>query len=387
MNNHNFIQLCQKYKMIYFIYFLFFLANGPMEKFISYFYFEYFSTVEYGYFLSLNNIVNIMLPTIVATLAYNRGAKKINTVGILISVLSGVLIAFLGKYNVVLLIVSSIALLASRTVFNNSIGNCINFSIDEKMLDKFFSVRDLFLFSGISLGTIISSIIIQYFGYSISFFLFSMILLSSIYFFRRVDINEKVNAEEKSKTDIKKIMQLLKNKVVICLTIIYVSSGLYANAFDFVGEIGMNLGIKASYILSFLGVMEIVNAIVAVLLTSNHTFHKRKNILLFDVAFDVVPALIFAFTNNMYLFFIALFFSSIKDVLSPITFSYTISCFEEEDGFIALGILGSISSLISVVFPVFMGYFIVDNSKEIFLVSTVFILISTVCAKILLPEK
>lgn len=217
--------------------------------------------------------------------------------------------------------------------------------------------------------------------------MFSLLLFLSIFLFNNIDINNKTQNKEKRKSSLLSILKLLKNKVVICFTIIYVSSGLYSNAYDFVGEIGLKLGINVSSILSFTGIMVFVNAVIAVLITNNHSFKKRKNVLLLDVGFDILPAIIFAFSNNAYLFFAALFFSSIKDVLSPITFSYIISCFNEEDGFIALGILGSISSLISVVFPIIIGYFIDQNATEIFLISTLFILVSTVCAKLLLPEK
>ena len=88
--------LRSKYFRIYFVYFIFFLASGPLESITSYFYFTYFSTVEYGIFLTINNIINIVLPTVIASISYKTNAKLVNSIGVIIASLSGIMIGLYG---------------------------------------------------------------------------------------------------------------------------------------------------------------------------------------------------------------------------------------------------------------------------------------------------
>lgn len=220
-----------------------------------------------------------------------------------------------------------------------------------------------------------------------AFLCFSIVMLSCIYQTKKIDIKETTDNEKEEKPTFEKIITLLKNKVVIALTLIYLASGVYATAYDFVGQIGLRLGINVSLLISFSGILVFVNALIAICITNSCSIKRRKNYFLFDIVFDVVPALIFAFTNNAYLFIFSLFLTSIKDIFAPITFAYIVSCFNQEDGFIALGLLGSISSFISILFPIIFGYLIIENYQLLFLISAILILISSVIAKVLLPNK
>ena len=124
------INLRSKYLRIYFVYFIFFLASGPLEDITSYFYFTYFSTFEYGVFLTINNIINIVLPTVIASISYKVDARLVNSAGVIIASLSGIMIGMLGGKSAFLLIALSLFLFLGRLVFNNSLGNKICYSID-----------------------------------------------------------------------------------------------------------------------------------------------------------------------------------------------------------------------------------------------------------------
>ena len=378
-----------KYLRIYFVYFIFFLASGPLESITSYFYFTYFSTFEYGIFLTINNIINIVLPTVIASISYKVDAKLVNSIGVIIASLSGIMIGMFGGKSAFLLITLSLFLFLGRLIFNNSLGNKICYSIDEESSSVFFSVRDLYLYGGISLGSLVSSFLIGHFGYNYAFIIFSLVMLVSLFFSNRVDISKtnEVSDEDNRVSIFAIIKKLIRNKAVICLSLIYLSSSVYATAYDFIGSIGLKLGIDVSVLLTFSGVILMINAVVAYFLSKRVTKQNRKSLFLIDIFTDFIPAVLFALSNSKLLFMFGLFISSIKDVFAPITFSYIVSCFNEEEGFMALALLGSISSLFSVIFPIIFGYIIENNSQLLFGISACLILVSVLIAKILMPEN
>ena len=381
--------LRSKYFRIYFVYFIFFLASGPLESITSYFYFTYFSTVEYGIFLTINNIINIVLPTVIASISYKTNAKLVNSIGVIIASLSGIMIGLYGDKSAFLLIALSSFLFLGRLVFNNSLGNKICYSIDEGSSSVFFSLRDLYLYGGISLGSLVSGFLISRLGYDRAFIVFSLVMLFSLFFSNRIDISKTNEAsDEESRISIVAIIKkLIRNRVVICLSLIYLSSGVYATAYDFIGSIGLKLGIDVSVLLTFSGVILMINAISAYFISKRVTEHNRKSLFLIDIFTDFVPAVLFALSNSKPLFMLGLFISSIKDVFAPITFSYIVSCFNEEEGFMALALLGSISSLFSVIFPIIFGYMIENDSQLLFGISAGLILVSVLIAKVLMPDN
>ena len=53
----------------------------------------------------------------------------------------------------------------------------------------------------------------------------------------------------------------------------------------------------------------------------------------------------------------------------------------------ALALLGSISSLFSVIFPIIFGYMIENDSQLLFGISAGLILVSVLIAKVLMPDN
>lgn len=214
-------------------------------------------------------------------------------------------------------------------------------------------------------------------------------MLVSLFFSNRIDISKTNEAsDEESRISIVAIIKkLIRNRVVICLSLIYLSSGVYATAYDFIGSIGLKLGIDVSVLLTFSGVILMINAVLAYFISKRVTEHNRKSLFLIDIFTDFVPAVLFALSNSKLLFMLGLFISSIKDVFASITFSYIVSCFNEEEGFMALALLGSISSLFSVIFPIIFGYMIENDSQLLFGISAGLILVSVLIAKVLMPDN
>lgn len=387
MKMNNIKNMFKKYENVYLIYFLYFLADGPLEELLSYFFYSYYGTSEYGVFLSILNLLNIVLPTFIAIVSYSFNAKKINIIFSFFVVLGSALLAVFGKVNLYILFFSALLICCGRTVFNNSVGNKINFYISSDELDKFFSIRDLFLYSGMSIGVMVGGTLVRYIGYSKVFILFSVIYLIHLFFVNQIQFTDKETREEKDRFNFKSLLQILKNKEIIVFSCVYITNGLFASIYDFIGKIGMNLGADISSLLAFSGIMAFVNAIGSMLIANKSEYNNLKKIFLFDLGFDIVPALLFSLTKNLIVFYFAIFLTMIKDILSPMTFAYIVSCLDGKNGEISLGVLGSISSFISVIFPIVIGKIVEEKYQLLFLGSSIMIMLSFIIAKKFLPES
>ncbi len=387
MKVNNIKRMLRQYKNVYLIYFLYFLADGPLEELLSYFFYSYYGTSEYGIFLSILNLLNIVLPTFIAIVSYSFNVKKINIIFSFFVVLGSALLAIFGEVNLYILILSALLICCGRTVFNNSVGNKINFCVSSDELDKFFSIRDLFLYSGMSIGVMLGGTLVRYVGYSKVFILFSAMYLIHLFFVNRIQFAGEEIREGKEKFNLKSLLQILKNKEIIVFSCVYITNGLFASIYDFIGKIGMNLGADISSLLAFSGIMTFVNAIGSMLIANKTDHINLKKYFLFDLVFDIIPALLFSLTKNLIVFYFAIFLTMIKDILSPITFAYIVSCLDEKNGGVSLGVLGSISSFISVIFPVVIGKIVEEKYQLLFLASSIMIILSFIIAKKFLPES
>lgn len=377
---------------IYLVYFCFFLCSGPLQSLLSYYYFQYYSAASWGFFSSVINLVSILLPTTVTWFYLRHSVYRIAEVGILLAALAGILIGYFGQINLIFLIFLSVVLFSGRIIFNNSYGNFINYKIESKQLTKFLSVRDIFLYAGISLGSIISGLLVAKFGYRTAFSFFSILFLLAIIALRAERGIKSVAVNKKSRKEapprfLDSIKALLHNKSVLVISLVYLSGAIYGSAYDFSGKIGLSIGLDASTLLSFSGIIVFVNAIIALIISSVFVIKNRKWLFVFDITFDAIPALIFAFSNNQTIFLIGLFLSMIKDIFSPMTFGYIISRFSDEEGVIALGFLGSVSSLMNVAFPSIFGLLWNSYSRTIFIIAAVCCVLAGIVSAVVLDSE
>ena len=71
-----------------------------------------------------------------------------------------------GVNQTYLLIAVLVVLACARTGFNYSLGNDINYEIEDDHRGKYFAVRDLFLYGGISLGLFLGGQLVKVIGVS-----------------------------------------------------------------------------------------------------------------------------------------------------------------------------------------------------------------------------
>ncbi len=379
-----------KYKMIYLVYFLFFFAEDPLRSMLSYFYFTYFSSVEWGVFLTINNFLNVFFPTFVAAIILKNNVTFVSILSLFVIMGGGILIGMFGTFNVYFLIFCSLLMFSGRTIFNNSYGNYINYQVEKSKLTKYLGIRDVFLFSAVAIGAIVCGYINSKYGMRVIYLVFSVCMLIAAPFVYR-SINgtkeERIVKKEKDKISYKTFFfKIIKKKELIVLSTIYLSTSVYGTAYVFVGKVGLDLGYTSSFLVSYTGAFSFLNVVFAFLVGTILVIKNRKRILVFDILLDCIPALVFVFSNSKELFLFALTLTLIKDIFAPVTFSYIISCFDDEEGIMALGVLGTLSSLFGMIFPSIFGLIWDSMYQIIFIIAAFLCLLAAVLAVVFLPD-
>lgn len=147
--------ISKKYLLIYAIYFSFFILNGPLERLLSVLVISKgYSEVTYGVILSIINLIHIVLPGIVGVLASLNNSYTIAGFAMILAIIGSIGIAINSPSYIFIFVV---VLVCSRTIFNYSLGNTINYIVEEESRGKYFALRDFFLFGAISIGLILGS--------------------------------------------------------------------------------------------------------------------------------------------------------------------------------------------------------------------------------------
>lgn len=350
----------KRYMKIYLLYFGFFMANEPLEQLMALFLAEKgLSAQHYGYVLSAFNACCIVVPGVIGFLAVRYSAYAIAD----IALLGGLVVSFILAKNStpILLMIFAVLLLLVRTGFNNSIGNDINYEIDDNDRGKYFAVRDLFLFGGCSIGLFISGIITRkqsierlYGGWGV-LFLLPLIMLIII---KKSSIREKKKNEiyDKEKISAKDYAELLKDKKVMAYMGVNLFTSIYGIAISYLPLYAITIGLTVSNVLSMNAAVLMFNAVMALAVSHWGDLKGRKGFYVFDIAFDSIPALLFMVSKNIYVFGFAIILTMIKDMFAAVSFAYFYDIFPDESGTALLGLIASIDSIVGILMPILIGY-------------------------------
>lgn len=204
------IKLKKLLQPYFLVYFLFFFINGALESFYP-MYLEKlkFTGKEIGFAFTVIYFSEIFLPTLTSTLTNKFKAKKVVTTGLLI-ILTYSLIIYNQKYLLGVVVLGIIIHMA-RPIFNFSLGNDILVSVDSEERGKYLSIRDLFLFGGMSIGIFAFSILVKNNGLRFSFniwnLLYIVLILYIVKHFQQIKHNEEI--EE----DSGKLKSVIKEKI------------------------------------------------------------------------------------------------------------------------------------------------------------------------------
>lgn len=379
--------LSKEYIFIYFIYFWVFFAIGALDQQIPLF----FSAIDegsliYGVFLSVASIANIIMPTIAALLSKKFGSREVTIIYFMISIsLSLLLFAVINVYIIALVF---LAISITQPVFNFSLGSFICVSIDDDKKAKFFAVRDFFLYGSISLGLMLSGILVKKYDIKHLIAVYTLFLLIPCIMLlgrKNIFLKEKMENESREENSFKSIKKAFRNKNFVLMLIIYSFLSIYGAVYAYVPFLAVDIGLNYSEILASFAIVTLINVVVALFLSDLADATNKKVFFIIDVGFDLFPIVIFMFTSNYYIFVAALVLTALKDIFAPITFAYKYEIFGE-DGQILISLLESLMGLFTFVLPIVIGKLWIYIGKKVFLIGFVAVCLATLTATFL-PKK
>lgn len=379
----------KKYASIYFLYFFVFLSIGGLDKVIA----LYFDGMEngatyYGFCLTAMSLVEIVLPTIANQLSESIGSKKTAYLYFSIAILTSVLL-YCFNFGYLLSIASFVVICASRTIFNFSVGNDINFSVDNSEKGKYFAGRDLFLYLGISLSLLFAGFIANRSGQKLAILVLTCFLIFPCVIIKFLRLEHQGSEEQKEQRSRSSLRAIFKHKEFVAFLCISILGSIYGSCTLFIPFLAVEVGLNYSVILASFAGLTIINAVIAFFVGSIADKKNKKTFYIIDVASDFIPALIFTFTGNATVFFIALVFSAFKDIFAPTTFAYkyeVFGMFEEDDSKFAIAALESITCAFTFVMPSVMGLLWNRMGSKVFMISLITIVFSVVLTAFLLPS-
>jgi hypothetical protein len=274
-------------------------------------------------------------------------------------------------------------------IFNNSLNPFISTEVESESLSAIFAIRDMFLFTGIAVGLIISSYIFAN-SFSIvvlirSFSIFLLIPCVLLFF-----IENKIT---KRKKGIKKkffefpLKTITHKKILIIFTI--VSSATYWISFviKYLPFYFADLGLFPTEIFLSYAITYLIVPILAIFATLFVSERNSKKWYLFDLGFDIFPFILIIFADlHISVIIIGLLLIQIRDFLAPIGLSYFFKNFNKEERNEAWGVWGTLTSLFSLPFPLLIGFIFSISHVLLFLISITNIILSVLIAYLFLPK-
>ncbi len=334
------------------------------------------------------SLVEIVLPTIGNRLSERIGSKKTTYLYFSIAILIAFSLYFL-HFGYILSIAAFVIICGSRTIFNFSVGNDINFSIDNSEKGKYFAGRDLFLNFGISVGLLLAGLIEnpRLAILVLSILLFLPCVLVRLLKLDHQSLNELNELEEKQ--TISSLRSIFRHKEFVAFLGISILGSIYGSCNIFIPFLAVEVGLNYSEILASFAGLEMINAILAFFVGSMADRKSKKIFYIIDVASDFIPALIYTFTRNAGVFFIALVFAAFKDVFAPTTFAYkyeVFGMFNDQDSKFALAALESVTNAFTFAMPTVMGLIWNRIGSKVFIISLITIFFSVILAIFFLPN-
>lgn len=378
---------CKKYVSIYLIYFFFFMADGPIQEMVSVLLVEKgLSAKHYSFYLALVNACGAVLPMMVSLISAKWNANKVAVTVLAAAVTCGFL---LGLTEVkVVIFVAVIVLGITRICFNYSFGSYINYEISEGHRARYFSLRDLFLYGGISAGLFFGARIADGNGVGSMYMYCALFYVVTITLILRIDKRKcEYRTTENEMREQKRVSSVIREKRFWAYLAIKFFSKIYYTALQYIPMYALTIGISVSGIMSIFSGVTIFNAIVAFFISHAGDTKGRKWFYVFDIAFDAIPAFIFMLSQNIYLFGIAVVLTMVKDIFAPVSLAYFYEVFDDVNGNVILGVTESFSSVVGIIMPLTVGLMWEVSPTLVFGIGGVGCIISAVVAVLFLPNS
>lgn len=387
----------KKYVKIYLLYMLFFMADGPVQNMMPILLEEKGQPARYyGYLLALVNACCVVVPGAVGIISVKYNAYRVAAVTMLVAVVTGCMV---GSVNQTYLLIGVLVPLACvRTGFNYSLGNDINYEVEDGHRGKYFAVRDLFLYGGISLGLFLGAQLVKAFHVSTMYVAagIAYILPLMMVFVVRRECGAKAKQdsqaadgddETEEKVSWESFRKIAGDKKFWAYMTVKFFANIYAVAMEYLPLYALTMGISVSNVMSIFSGMTLLNAVGALFVSHLGDLKGRKWFYVFDIGFDALPAMIFLFSRSVPVFIVGIILSMVKDIFASVSFAYFYDVFDDRSGTMILGIVESFSSAIGIVMPVLIGWVWEISPQLVFGIGAAGCLLSAGVAAAFLPEK
>ncbi len=178
-----------------------------------------------------------------------------------------------------------------------------------------------------------------------------------------------VNIKERSESRTKAIFRIsfLKNKIVCSLILVQCLKMIYGSCIVFVPLLGTRIGINYNKILTVFAIVGIANMVVSFVLSYISNEKGKKKFFIADIAFDIIPCLLFAISDHFVTYILGVAVSTIKDAFAPISFAYLYECLDEDTTVTMLGMIESASNALGIIVPVLVGLLWEYSYRSVFL--------------------
>ena len=386
----------RKYVKIYLLYMLFFMVDGPVQNMMSVLLEEKGQPARYyGYVLALVNACCVVVPGMVSIISVKYDAYRVAVVAMLAAVITG---CAAGSIDQAYLLVGALVLLACvRTAFNYSLGNDINYEIEEEHRGKYFAVRDLFLYGGISVGLFLGAQMVRAVNVSGMYLaagaLYVLPLVMILLVRRECGAGQPAktdpdgSGETEEKVTWRSFCRIAGDKKFWSYMIVKFFANIYGVAMEYLPLYALAMGISVSNVMAIFSFMTLFNAVGALFVSHMGDVKGRKWFYVFDIGFDALPAMIFLLSRSVPVFIAGIVLSMVKDIFASVSFAYFYDVFDDHNGTIILGVVESFGSAIGIVMPVVVGWVWEFSPQLVFGIGAAGCLLSAGVAAVFLPDK
>lgn len=389
----------KKYIKIYLLYMLFFMVDGPVQNMLPVLLEEKGQSARYyGYLLALINACCVVVPGLVSILSVRYSAYRVAAAAMIAAIVTGCMVFDVNQTY--LLIAVLVVLACARTGFNYSLGNDINYEIEDDHRGKYFAVRDLFLYGGISLGLFLGGQLVKVIGVSGMYaaagllYVLPLVMIGIVYREcgagkdgQKTDSDKDAEEETEERVSWSVFRRIAGDKKFWSYMIVKFFANIYGVAMEYLPLYALTIGISVSNVMSIFSFMTLFNAVGALFVSHLGDLKGRKWFYVFDIGFDALPAMIFLLSRNVPLFVFGIVLSMVKDVFASVSFAYFYDVFDDHNGTIILGIVESFSSAIGIVMPVVIGWVWEVSPQLVFGIGAAGCLLSAGVAAVFLPNK
>ena len=278
----------KKYIKIYLLYMLFFMVDGPVQNMLPVLLEEKGQPARYyGYLLALINACCVVVPGLVSILSVRYSAYRVAAAAMIAAIFTGCMV--FGVNQTYLLIAVLVVLACARTGFNYSLGNDINYEIEDDHRGKYFAVRDLFLYGGISLGLFLGGQLVKVIGvsgmYAAAGLLYVLPLVMIVIVYRecgtrkdgqKTDSGNDAEEETEERVSWSVFRRIAGDKKFWSYMIVKFFANIYGVAMEYLPLYALTIGISVSNVMSIFSFMTLFNAVGALFVSHLGDLKGRK---------------------------------------------------------------------------------------------------------------